>query len=237
MGGLVRFAAAFALATSVGVAIMDRGPDASLVPRMAERPVVLQGGGRIFVQKFELTVAEWNACHAAGACGLELRALPDRDAGTLPATGLSFVDAGDYIGWLNRETGHDFRLPTAAEWRQIAREVVPAEEEPLFDDPALAWASRYPVERDAPRDLRPQGGFSTSPEGVADLDGSVWEWTQDCYAGQTGRARQEDCAAYLVGGEHIAAMFFLERDPARGGCAVGTPPAHLGMRLVSDTAW
>jgi hypothetical protein len=42
------------------------------------------------------------------------------------------------------------------------------------------------------------------------------------------------CPAFFVGGEHVAAMSYLERDPARGGCAVGTPPAHLGMRLVAD---
>jgi hypothetical protein len=44
------------------------------------------------------------------------------------------------------------------------------------------------------------------------------------------------CPAFYVGGEHIAVMSYLVRDPARGGCAVGTPPAHLGMRLVSDHA-
>jgi hypothetical protein len=37
-----------------------------------------------------------------------------------------------------------------------------------------------------------------------------------------------------MGGEHVAAMSYLIRNPARGGCAVGTPPAHLGLRLVSD---
>ena len=40
------------------------------------------------------------------------------------------------------------------------------------------------------------------------------------------------CPAYFVGGEHIAAVPYLVRNPARGGCAVGVPPAHLGMRLV-----
>ncbi|MEC8042421.1 MAG: formylglycine-generating enzyme family protein, partial [Pseudomonadota bacterium] len=35
---------------------------------------------------------------------------------------------------------------------------------------------------------------------------------------------------------HVAAIPYLVRDPARGGCAVGSPPAHLGMRLISDEA-
>jgi hypothetical protein len=32
----------------------------------------------------------------------------------------------------------------------------------------------------------------------------------------------------------MAVIPFLVRDPARGGCAVGAPPAHLGFRLVTD---
>lgn len=32
-----------------------------------------------------------------------------------------------------------------------------------------------------------------------------------------------------------AVRIALTSDPANGGCAVGTPPVHLGMRLVADT--
>ncbi|MEO0864526.1 MAG: SUMF1/EgtB/PvdO family nonheme iron enzyme [Pseudomonadota bacterium] len=116
----------------------------------------------------------------------------------------------------------------------MAEPVLPDEPDPIFTDPSLTWASAYLIEGNAPRALKPQGSFSTSPQGVADLDGSVWEWTQDCYAGSAGTADPTRCPAFFVGGEHIAAMSYLVRDPARGGCAVGTPPAHLGMRLVSD---
>ena len=78
--------------------------------------------------------------------------------------------------------------------------------------------------------------FSTSAEGIVDLDGSVWEWTQDCYGGEGGGPIDpKKCAAFFAGGEHVAAIPFLVRDPARGGCAVGSPPAHLGLRLVSET--
>jgi formylglycine-generating enzyme required for sulfatase activity len=87
------------------------------------------------------------------------------------------------------------------------------------------------------RALRPQGSFDTTSQGIVDLNGSVWEWTMDCYAGVAGAQMSPDrCPAFYVGGEHIAVMSYLVRDPARGGCAVGTPPAHLGMRLVADRA-
>ena len=220
------------VAAAFGAAFLLRGPDAAspALPLMAERPVLLPDGRALHVQKYEVSVAEWNACHDAGACTLELRARRGHEPGTQPATGLSYVDAGEYLAWINGRTGHAFRLPTAAEWAFMARDVLPDEPDPIFTDPALIWASAYLVEGNAPRALRPRGGYATSPEGIADLDGSVWEWTGDCY----NDAERDRCAAFYVGGEHVAAMSYLERDPARGGCAVGTPPAHLGMRLVSD---
>ncbi len=87
----------------------------------------------------------------------------------------------------------------------MAASVLPDKPDPIFSDTSLSWASAYLTGGLAPRAIRPQGSFSVSPEGIADLDGSV-----------------------------MTAMSHLVRDPARGGCAVGTPPAHLGMRLVSD---
>lgn len=218
---------------AIGAALMTRGPDFSVLPVMADRAVTLPDGGQIFVQRHEVTIQEWNICVAQKGCTLVLRARVNQDPATTPATGLNYVDAQEYVAWINAETGQTFRLPTAEEWQFIAAPVMPEKPDPLFTDPSLTWASAYLVEGIAPRALKPQGSFSTTPDGIADLDGSVWEWTQGCYVGGVDNTR---CPAFFVGGEHVAAMSFLVRDPARGGCAVGTPPAHLGMRLVRDAA-
>ncbi|MFX0545357.1 formylglycine-generating enzyme family protein [Roseovarius sp. S1116L3] len=219
-----------------GAAQILRGPTPSLapLPEMAAAPVTLPDGAPLYVQRYEVTLAEWGRCHADGACTLALRGRADLDPATTPATGLSYMDAAEYLRWINHATGHDFRLPTASEWEHMARPVLPHSVDPIFTDPSLQWASSYLTEGLAPRALRPQGSFASSPEGIADLDGSVWEWTQECYAGADAGIDPERCPAYFVGGEHVSAMSFLIRDPARGGCAVGAPPAHLGMRLVSD---
>ncbi len=216
---------------AIGAALTLRGPDISLLPEMAPRPVALADGGALYVQRFEVTIAEWNACFEDGGCYLQLRARPDQDAATTPATGLSYLDVQDYVGWISRKTGHDFRLPTADEWAFMADSVLPEKPDPIFTDPTLTWASSYLTDGQTPRTLRNQGSFSTTPEGIEDLDGSVWEWTSDCYSADIDADR---CPAFFVGGEHVAAMSYLIRDPARGGCAVGSPPAHLGLRLVSD---
>jgi formylglycine-generating enzyme required for sulfatase activity len=219
------------VAIVIGGALSLRGPDLTVAPELAPHPVVLADGRPLFVQRFEVTVAEWNQCFDHGGCYIQLRARPDQDPVKTPATGLSYVDVQDYITWINAATGHDFRLPTADEWVFMAAQVLPDEPDPIFTDPEMTWASSYLTDEQTPRTLRPQGSFSTSSEGIADLDGSVWEWTQDCYSDSIDQSR---CPAFYVGGEHVAAMSYLIRDPARGGCAVGSPPAHLGMRLVTD---
>lgn len=219
----------------IGAAYIQSGPDLSILPVMAERPVILPGGAALYVQKYEVTVAEWNACHAAKACHIALKPPGGKTGASTPATGLSFVDVGEYISWISRISDHKFRLPTLAEWKHMAAEVMPEEPDPIFTAPELTWASAYLTVPQTKRTLRPQGAFATTSQGIVDLDGSVWEWTSECYAGASERIfKSERCPAFFVGGEHIAAMSFLERDPARGGCAVGAPPAHLGMRLVTD---
>jgi len=235
-GPSLRLAALGLLAAVIaGGALLQRAPDPVFLPVMADRPVMLPDGRALYVQRHEVTIAEWARCVAQDACTQAVRARADQDPATTPATGLSYIDVQDYIAWINDATGHAFRLPTAVEWHVMAASVLPDEPDPIFTDPSLTWASAYLTEGTAPRALKPQGSFTTSPEGIADLDGSVWEWTQECYAGASDGTDPSRCPAFFVGGEHVAAMSYLVRDPARGGCAVGTPPAHLGMRLVSDT--
>jgi len=219
----------------IGVAYIQRGPDLSVLPVMAERPVILPDGAALYVQKYEVSVAEWNACHAAGGCLLALRSTAAKSATTTPATGLSFVDVGEYLVWINGVTHHEFRLPSRLEWEHMAAEVLPHDPNPIFNSPDLTWASSYLTAPQTKRSLRAQGTFATTSEGIVDLNGSVWEWTGEYYAGASKSDISPDrCPAFFVGGEHVAAMSFLIRDPARGGCAVGSLSAHLGMRLVSD---
>jgi hypothetical protein len=80
------------VAVLVGVAFNARGPDLFVSPVMAHIPVALPDGTSIYVQKYEVTVAQWNVCHAAGACTLALRVVGDRSEVVMPATGLSFDD-------------------------------------------------------------------------------------------------------------------------------------------------
>lgn len=188
----------------------------------------------LYVSRTEITVKEWSLCHTEGGCTLQLRA-PD-DLQDYPATGISFVDAQEFIAWINTGPGPTYRLPTKAEWYAFADEVLPETPDPIFTAPELRWASAYLVE--APgvdRALHPTGAFSTTSTGLRDLDGNVWEWTQDCYDGDSARTDPANCPAFIMGGLHESVMPYLVRDPANGGCASGLPPAHLGFRLVTES--
>lgn len=151
-------------------------------------------------------------------------------SGRLPVTGINWLDVNEYLRWANANEGGGLRLPTLAEWRVIARALAHERPAPLFTDPRLAWAADYGRKAAPSGPPRAVGSFSTTPEGIADLDGNVWEWTSSCAKPGFG----ELCPAYVAAGEHEAAVSVFVRDPASGGCATGTPPAHLGFRLVAD---
>jgi formylglycine-generating enzyme required for sulfatase activity len=152
----------------------------------------------------------------------------------LPVTGVNWFDVNEYLKWANAREGGDLRLPTLAEWRVIARALAHEKPAPLFTDPRLAWASNYGREAAPSGPPRVVGSFSTTSEGISDLDGNVWEWTSSCFKPGFESATENRCPAFVVAGEHEAMMSLFVRDPASGGCALGTPPTHLGFRLVSD---
>ncbi len=224
------------VALVIGAVQVMRGPDRAFSPDIHSATVVLRSGRPLRVQTREVTVAQWQACHEAGHCSLDMTR--QTTAVDYPATGLSYLDAMEYLRWINANSDTVWRLPTATEWTELAEDVMPRKPDPIFTDPSLTWASAYLTQADTTgRALRPSGAFRATKTGIEDLDGNVWEWTQDCYAGASGQGINTDparCPAYIMGGEHEAVMSYLVRDPARGGCAVGAPPAHLGMRLVSD---
>ena len=73
------------------VALNSSNRETVTLPVMAERPVILLDGTALHVQRFEVTVAEWNECHDEGGCTLAVRPRPGKAAETTPATGLSHM--------------------------------------------------------------------------------------------------------------------------------------------------
>ncbi len=200
------------------------------------------------IMKYQVSDADYALCVADGACD---KAEPRRRGeGNVPVTGVSFNDATDYAKWLSKKTGETWRLPTVAEWtfaagskaRDHALDIDIDEK-----DPAQRWLAYY--EREARLGAgalatpSPQGSFGENEFGVADLAGSVWEWTASCGSRTTlGQADEtltylDSCGVRLLEGRHRTPMSGFVRDAQGGGCTIGAPPDNLGFRLVRERSW
>ncbi len=93
-----------------------------------------------------------------------------------PAIGLSWYECVAYCRWLSAETGQLYRLPTEAEWEKGARGV---------DGRVYPWGSEFEASRLNARagdqqvcTITPVGIYptGTSPFGLFDCAGNVWEW-------------------------------------------------------------
>lgn len=211
-------------AVAAGLAVLSLPGEVEVGYEMV--PVRLQGKSLAMAVN-EVTVAQWRQCESEGACD----ALASAAADAMPVTGVNWFDTQTFIAWANRRQGRHYRLPTIEEWRLVSGHSGKPLRKPLFDDPRLAWAANYGQEETPRGPVQAAGTWSTSRQGIHDLEGNVWEWTESCANAKQDPSR---CAAMSVMGAHEAVVSVFVRDPASGGCATGTPPTHLGFRLVED---
>jgi Sulfatase-modifying factor enzyme 1 len=100
--------------------------------------------------------------------------------------------------------------------------------------------ARYEAEseRSVPKALQPIDGFGVNENGLLDVAGNAWQWTSTCFRRSLGpgaemlTVRTENCGVRVVEGRHRIYVTDFIRDARAGGCAVETPPANLGFRLV-----
>lgn len=139
---------------------------------------------------FEVTLAQWDACVAAGGC-----ATRPGDNGwgrdTRPAILVSWNDAVEYTTWLSQKTGQAYSLPSESQWEYVAR----AGEESAWlggspeaicrfaniagSESGLRW--QHPDCADpAALETLPAGSLQANGFGLHDVIGNVAEWTLDC---------------------------------------------------------
>jgi formylglycine-generating enzyme required for sulfatase activity len=131
------------------------------------------------IGKYAVTVAQWNACVEAGGC--PRLSSENNSSGTAPVRDVSWDDAQQYVKWLGKITGKPYRLPTEAEWEYAARGGTSTRfwwGDQMRQGTANCKDCGEPWHADAPVSV---GSFAANPYGLYDMNGSVWEWVNDCW--------------------------------------------------------
>ncbi len=140
--------------------------------------------------KYEVTFGEWDACVADRGCSYN----PTDEGwgrGRHPVVNVSYSDAKQYVDWLSRKTGKEYRLLSEAEWEYAARaQAKTAEPTPFATGLTINYKqANYdanftygPGQQGAYRQKTTDvGSFPKNAFGLYDMHGNVWEWVQDCY--------------------------------------------------------
>jgi formylglycine-generating enzyme required for sulfatase activity len=98
-----------------------------------------------------------------------------------PVTCTNFHDASAYARWLSGKTGHNYRIPSEAEWEHAMRGGTSTTY--YWGDtfePGRANVDGQPGQPGG-RMTTPGGTFPPNPFGLYDMAGNVWVWLADCY--------------------------------------------------------
>jgi serine/threonine protein kinase len=153
-----------------------------------------------------------------------------------PVTNVSAEDATLFAEWRSKRDSVTYRLPTEEEWEFVARNGARATLYTWGD----AWQNLANVESESPAAVKSFSGGNTS-NGISDLIGNVWEWTQtraNIYPGNTKVQIPQDEESNLVvrGGSYQSRSRGKEAVTAtsRKWVPEGTKHPTLGFRLVRE---
>lgn len=174
----------------------------------------------------------WDSGHRAPRGWFGLRYPSDQDNN--PVVGVSRKDSIEFIAWLNKKTGQNYRLPTEAEWEKAARGL---------DGRIYPWGNEFDPWRcnsaeSGKHGTTPIGTYSPGGDsvfGLSDVIGNVWEWTSSRmlpypYNGEPA-IEQTGLPCVVRGG-----AWYYSQKMARCACREGLLPEYssnnLGFRLA-----
>ena len=189
------------------------------------------------VGKYEVTFREWDACVEAGGCSHN----PDdlgRGRGSQPVVDVNWEDAREYVSWLSRKTGENYRLLSESEWEYVARADTTgpfhfgstiSTDQANYDGHYTYGEGRRGIRR---IETVPVGSFPGNGFGLHDVHGNVFEWVEDCWHDSYDGA-PSDGSAWVSGGD-------CSQRVLRGGSYMNEPwtlRAATRVRLEAASPW
>ncbi len=138
-------------------------------------------GYSLAVGRYPVTFEDWDLCVADA--GVRHRPADQGwGRGKRPVINVSWQDAQDYIAWLNRKTGQNYRLLTEAEWEYAARAGQGEKRFSWGDDPDYRQLEQHAwYTANSTGKTQPVGQKLANAFGLHDLHGNVAEWVEDTY--------------------------------------------------------
>lgn len=208
----------------------------------------------VSVAAFSLSATEvvfdlWDACVEANGC----RYSPEDKGwgrGQNPVIYVSFTDVTQqFIPWLNHVTGEKYRLPSEAEWEYAARAGTKTPHiagECLSTDKAnfsgiqTIAASHCPEGKKRRRAI-PVASFPPNAFGLFNMEGNVYELTQDCWNYDYNDAPSDskawgtgECDSRVSRGGHHSGHATGARLADRGPIDLDFRSSSGGFRLAKD---
>ena len=161
------------------------------------------------------------------------------EEGENPVTGISKIDAEEYIKWLNEKSNRKYRLPNEAEWEFAARG---------SDGRIYPWGNTFDPWRcntseSMKKGTTPVGFYSPGGDsvfGVADMVGNVWEWTSSIFRPYPFRLEQNkenkgSTDRFVIRGGAWYYSRKLARCACREGMNANQSSESIGFRLACDS--
>ncbi|MDE0853301.1 MAG: formylglycine-generating enzyme family protein [Nevskia sp.] len=223
-----------------------------------EKPAHDVGLKSFALGRYEVTIAEWGACVAAGACQPAKGPNLDELHGRYPVAGVSWDQAQAYVQWLSARIGKAYRLPSEAEWEYAERagetgryawgtleldvcsHANLADVSGRKDHPQWAWSAECD---DHYAGAAPVGSFPANAWSFHDMVGNVWEWVADCWHSDFSGAPTdgsawtgENCRKHVNRGGGWGNNVRALRLSSRDADPTGATSDALGFRVARSLA-
>lgn len=163
-----------------------------------------------------------------------------------PVVCVSWPDAKEYVRWLVKETGKQYRLPSEAEWEYAARA---NNTEQTYEQESWYCSLKNGLQGDRTQDLRrcfgepgtvPVNSLAPNAFGLLGMGGNAYEFVEDCWHWDLTGA-PADGSAWLTGGD---CGIRIIRDggwgrvvlhEARGGQTTAYSTNFIGFRVAQSS--